>query len=98
MTKPKVTQRYRLIMKQFGQRLREAREHAGFRSAQQFAGALGSEPHTYRKYERGQAEPNYETLTRICELLDVTPNQLLPMAARGKARSGGGGKSDSAAA
>lgn len=53
---------------------------AGYKSAQQFAHRLGSEPATYRKYERGESEPNLETLTRICEILDVTPNDLLPEA------------------
>ena len=70
-------------MKTFGQRLKAAREAAGFDSAQRFAGVLNLEPHTYRKYERGASEPPFETLTRICELLDITPNHLLPLAAQG---------------
>ena len=82
--------RYKAIMRTFGQRLKEAREAAGYRSAQQFAGVLDLEPHTYRKYERGQAEPNFDTLTRICELLGITPNHLLPLAASIKRRSDGG--------
>lgn len=75
------TSRHVAIMKTFGTRLRKAREEAGFESAQQFAGVLGVEPHRYRKYERGEAEPNFEVLTRLCELLSVTPNHLLPAAA-----------------
>ena len=70
--------RYSQIMKTFSTRLQRAREKAGYASAQQFAGVLGLEPHTYRKYERGQSEPNFEVLVRICELLDITPNHLLP--------------------
>jgi len=70
------------IMKTFGRRLRDARERAGYKSAQQFAGILGQEPHTYRHWERGEAEPDFEMLTRICELLDTTPNELLPVAAQ----------------
>jgi transcriptional regulator with XRE-family HTH domain len=91
--------RYKQIMKTFGQRLKQARELAGYRSAQRFAGVLGVEPHTYRKYERGDAEPNYDTLTRICELLEVTPNHLLPLAAsmRRQARDEGGPSRQSAA-
>lgn len=69
-------------MKTFGDRLRRAREEAGYTSAQQFANVLGQEPHTYRHWERGEAEPDFENLTRICELLQVTPNELLPYAAR----------------
>lgn len=78
------TSRHVGIMKTFGNRLKKARSKAGYASAQQFAGVLGIEPHTYRKYERGASEPNYDTLTRICELLDVTPNHLLPLAAQGR--------------
>ncbi len=58
-----------------------ARLRAGYKSAQQFANKMGIEPHTYRKYERGDAEPNFETLTRICADLQITPNDLLPEAA-----------------
>ncbi len=81
--------RHAQIMKTFGDRLRKAREKAGYASAQKFAGVLGLEPHTYRKYERGDAEPNLDVLTRICELLDVTPNHLLPLAAAGGRKSRG---------
>lgn len=72
------TSRYSQIMSHFGKRLRKAREAAGYGSAQQFAGVLGVEPHTYRHYERGEREPNLELLARICEILSVTPNDLLP--------------------
>ncbi len=85
-------------MRTFGDRLKEARQAAGYRSAQQFAGVLGVEPHTYRKYERGAAEPNYDTLTRICEILAITPNHLLPLAAAGLNRRNDGGNPQSAAA
>ncbi len=73
---------HRRIMKTFGTRLKKAREAKGYKSAQQFAGVLNIEPHTYRKYERGAAECNYDTLTRICELLEITPNDLFPLAAQ----------------
>lgn len=65
-------------MKTFSARLRAAREAAGFDSAQQFAAVLGLEPHTYRKYERGHSEPNFEVLMRICDLLNVDASYLLP--------------------
>lgn len=66
-------------MKTFAQRLKQARE-AKYDSASRFAGVLGLDAHAYRKYERGDSEPNYDTLTRICELLDITPNDLFPLA------------------
>jgi transcriptional regulator with XRE-family HTH domain len=72
------------IMKTFGSRLKAAREAAQFRSAESFANEMGIEPHTYRKYERGSTQPPFETLTRICRRLHVTPNDLLPEAATKK--------------
>lgn len=73
-------------MKTFAKRLKSARAEAGYKSAQQFAGVLGIEPHTYRHWERAESEPDFETLTRICELLRITPNELLPLAAQGGGR------------
>lgn len=90
MARKPASSRYTKIMKTFGDRLKEARE-AKFASAQEFAGILGAGPHAYRKYERGDAEPNYDMLTRICQLLGITPNDLLPMASQkvGKASKDG---------
>jgi transcriptional regulator with XRE-family HTH domain len=70
----------------FGKVLKRARENK-YRSAESFAHKLGIEPHTYRKYERGETEPNFETLTRICEDLGITPNDLLPAASESPFRS-----------
>lgn len=73
-------------MRTFASRLREARKAAGYDSAEAFAEFIGMNPHTYRKYERdpkstNSAEPDFYTLTRLCEHLKVTPNDLLPEAA-----------------
>lgn len=73
-------------MRTFAARLRTAREAKGYPSAQRFAGVLGVEPHTYRKYERGEAEPNFEVLMRICDVLDVTADYLLPRIGDGPKR------------
>lgn len=89
------TSRYDQIMKTFGKRLKKAREGAGYLSAQAFAAALGVEPHGYRKYERGQSEPNFEMLLRICELLGTHPSALLPVR---PGREPGGDDSGQAAA
>ena len=75
----KLTQRHARILRLFGKNLKIARARR-YTSAQKFAERLGLEPHTYRTYERGTSEPNFETLTRICEELGVTPNELLPAA------------------
>lgn len=73
------TSRYGRIMKTFAKRLKAARERAGYKSAQRFADAAHLDPHAYRKYERGETEPNFETLLRICELLKITTDDLLPV-------------------
>ena len=77
----KITAQYTRVMKKFGKELRAARLRAGWPSAQKFAEHLGIEPPAYRKYERGEASPNLETITRLCSRLNVTPNDLLPEAA-----------------
>ena len=33
--------------------------------------------HTLSKYEQGQREPSYETLIKICEILNVSINDIL---------------------
>lgn len=86
--------RYKQIMRTFAARLQAARKRR-YRSAQMFAAVCGLEPHTYRKYERGQSEPNFDTLMRICELLDVDAGYLLP---RMPAPGGSGGSEDQKAA
>lgn len=75
-------------MKTFGKRLRKARKARGFNSAQKFSATIGVEPHTYRKYERGQSEPNFEILVRICEALEVPASELLPVSASRKSNTG----------
>ena len=74
------------ILRTFAQRLRAARLRKGFRSAEAFANYIGMNPHSYRKYERdpkntNSAEPDFYMLMRLCEHLNVTPNDLLPEAA-----------------
>ena len=76
---PMTTSRYDQIMRTFAKRLRKARKDRGFRSAQKFSALVGLEPHTYRKYERGQSEPNFEILVRICEVLEIDTSALIPV-------------------
>jgi transcriptional regulator with XRE-family HTH domain len=88
MAKKSRSARAQAIMEAFSSRLRKARE-AHYESAEQFAIALGKSAHAYRHYERGDAEPDFETLERICSLLRVTPNDLLPGAAKAGSRAVG---------
>ena len=74
-----MTSRYSAIMKLFGTRLKQARIAAGYESAAQAAAQLGIEAPTYRAYERGQREANYETLLRMCELYKISVDYVLPV-------------------
>lgn len=76
-------------MKTFAKRLKAARMRAGYKSAQKFAGVLGVEPHSYRKYERGTAEPRFEILVRMCEMLNIDTSELLPRSISSKGSSSG---------
>jgi transcriptional regulator with XRE-family HTH domain len=75
--------RKKRMLETFGRKLKTYRLHKyPNMSAAKFAESIGIEPPTYRTYERGQAEPGFEALARICHALDVTPNDLLPEAAQ----------------
>lgn len=82
------------VMKTFCDRLKAAREAAGYPEAEDFANALGITGARYRQWERGNARPNFTLLTRICQLLDVDPNYLLPFAVKKKPRKKGGAPED----
>jgi len=75
------------VMRTFSQRLKAAREAAGFEEAEDFANALGIRGARYRHWEGGRAKPDITMLTRICQLLDVEPNFLLPLAVKRKKNS-----------
>ncbi len=55
---------------EFARRLRALRLARGFDKAKAFATAIGVQQNTYTRYERGEAEPNIETLQRIWIALD----------------------------
>ncbi len=81
------TEFHKQVMTDFAERLKSARVNAGYAHAKDFADALGVEAPTYRYWERGQAAPDLTTLTRICALLNVDPNYLLPVAAKGRGKA-----------
>jgi len=72
------------VRRTFAQRLKLARPSAGFGSAAHAAEALNVEAAAYRKWERGDAMPSLGMLERICPLLDVGANYLLPPPGRRK--------------
>jgi len=86
------------VMKSFGSALRAAREAAGFKHAKAFAEALSVPDHRYRAWERGEYTPDLMTLTRMCRLLDVEPNTLLPLALKRNTKASSGGSNPRAVA
>lgn len=61
----------------FGKRLRLFRQKAGYRTAKDFAEKLGLPYSTYVAYENTDREPKYKNLKRICQLLNISPGDLL---------------------
>lgn len=53
----------------------------GFRTARSFARALAIDENRYTRYERAEVEPSLDLIHRICQLLDIGPNELLGGAA-----------------
>ena len=66
-----------VVRQEFARRLREKRVPRGFRTARSLARALSIDENRYTRYERAEVEPDLELLMRICDALDVTPNDLL---------------------
>ncbi len=62
---------------EFARRLRELRIPRGFRTARSLARSLDIDENRYTRYERAEVEPDLAMIRRICETLDVTPNDLL---------------------
>lgn len=52
----------------------------GFQRARYFAESLGIEENRYTRYERAEVEPNLTLIHKMCEMLGVTPNELLGFA------------------
>jgi transcriptional regulator with XRE-family HTH domain len=60
----------------FAKRLRERARQLQLSDAE-VARRAGLAERRYGHYVRGLREPDYTTLIRICEVLDITPNDLL---------------------
>lgn len=69
-----------LVKRDFAKKLKEAREAKGFTSAAKFARFMGEEIATYTSWERGQYLPDIPKMARLCQLLDLEPNELVPLA------------------
>ena len=62
---------------QFAKRLKNMRVEGGFQRARYFAKSLGIEENRYTRYERAEVEPSLTLIHKICEILRVSPNELL---------------------
>ncbi len=61
----------------FGKRLRLFRKNAGYKTAKDFSEKLGIPYTTYMGYEYKGREPRFDSLKRICQLLNVSADDLL---------------------
>jgi transcriptional regulator with XRE-family HTH domain len=61
----------------FATRLRALRTRAG-RSIPDLAAISGLTPQAIHQLERGERRPTWDTVRRLAEALDVTPNDFLP--------------------
>jgi transcriptional regulator with XRE-family HTH domain len=71
----------------FAKRLKELRVPRGFKTARKLAQTLGIDENRYTRYERAEVEPDLGLLMKICEVLGVTPNDLLGVS-RGELSTG----------
>jgi transcriptional regulator with XRE-family HTH domain len=71
------------VRSQFAKRLKTMRVQSGFERARYFAKALGIEENRYTRYERAEVEPSLTLIHKICEVLRVSPNELLGFETRG---------------
>jgi transcriptional regulator with XRE-family HTH domain len=62
---------------QFAKRLKNMRMENGFQRARYFAKSLGIEENRYTRYERAEVEPSLTLIHKMCEVLRVSPNELL---------------------
>ena len=63
-------------MESFAKRLRERARQLELSDAE-VARRAGLSERRYGHYVRGTREPDFQTLLRICDVLDVSPNELL---------------------
>jgi transcriptional regulator with XRE-family HTH domain len=60
----------------FARRLRLLRSRSPYGTAREFAQEIGEKENTYTRWERAETEPNITQILRICQVLDIDPNEL----------------------
>jgi transcriptional regulator with XRE-family HTH domain len=68
------------VRAQFARRLKDLRARSGFNRARYFAKSLGIEENRYTRYERAEVEPSLTLIHKMCETLNISPNELLGFA------------------
>jgi transcriptional regulator with XRE-family HTH domain len=68
------------VRAQFSHRLKKLRVQNGYPRARYFARSLGIEENRYTRYERAEVEPSLTLLHKMCEILKVSPNELMGFA------------------
>ena len=68
------------MKKDFAARLKQARIAAGYQYAYELADAIDEKIPTYRSWERGQYLPDIPKMARLCRVLRLPPNELVPLA------------------
>lgn len=63
------------IAKQVGDNIKFARKAKGF-TQKEMACKLYMTQQQYSRFENGVFELNYEQICNICEILDITPNEM----------------------
>ncbi|WP_420875678.1 helix-turn-helix domain-containing protein [Prosthecomicrobium hirschii] len=70
------TDRGKILRLEFGKRLRAVRHLRGFKTGDELANAIGIRPEAYRRYERGEAAPQIDTLESLRRVLCVSADWL----------------------
>jgi transcriptional regulator with XRE-family HTH domain len=63
--------------RELSKRLRVLRVARGYDTARAFARALQIKEDRYTRWERAETEPDITNILRICQVLNVDPNELL---------------------
>lgn len=63
------------LAKKVGKALKEARKYKGL-TQKEVASLLLMSQQQYSRFETGKFELNYQQILKLCQILDITPNDL----------------------
>ena len=64
------------IKEQINENLKIARKNKGYTQEQMSKIIFNSNQSLYGRYERGENEFNYEQIIKICQVLEIEPNEI----------------------